>query len=260
MPLPLAYRVYGHTGPSVLILHGLFGQADNWTRIAKTMSEQGFTVYTIDLRNHGLSPHSETWTYEDMADDVRFFIEQHSLTKPLCIGHSMGGKVLLYMEHMFTGIVSAYIIVDIAAKYYAPHHQTIFKALNAIDLTTVTTRKAAEATLELFIKEPEIRQFLLKNLFWKSTSPAALAWRFNLDGLYTQADAIGKAVPAYHSKTPCALIYGSLSNYIEISDIEDYKMRFNTLQLYKIEGAAHWVHAEQPQAFINAFTDFVNFL
>ena len=81
-----------------------------------------------------------------------------------------------------------------------------------------------------------------------------------MDGLYTQADAIGKAVPAYHSKTPCALIYGSLSNYIEISDIEDYKMRFNTLQLYKIEDAAHWVHAEQPQAFINAFTDFVNFL
>lgn len=85
MPLPLAYRVYGHTGPSVLILHGLFGQADNWTRIAKTISEQGFTVYTIDLRNHGLSPHSETWTYEDMADDVRFFIEQHGLTKPFAL-------------------------------------------------------------------------------------------------------------------------------------------------------------------------------
>ena len=43
-------------------------------------------------------------------------------------------------------------------------------------------------------------------------------------------------------------------------DIEDYKKRFNTLQLYKIEGAAHWVHAEQPQAFIHAFTDFVSHL
>ena len=165
MPLPLAYRVYGHTGPSVLILHGLFGQADNWTRIAKTISEQGFTVFTMDLRNHGLSPQADDCSYEAMADDVRFFIEQQSLTKPLCIGHSMGGKVLLFMDYLFRDIVSALLIVDIAPKYYAPHHQHIFNALTAIDFTAVTTRKAAEATLEHYIKESEIRQFLLKNLF-----------------------------------------------------------------------------------------------
>src|ERR1700739_3189856 len=89
--MQLAYRKYGE-GQPLLILHGLFGQSDNWNTLAKRFGENGFEVYTIDQRNHGLSPHSNVWNYEVMADDVKEFIKEHSLQRPTVIGHSMGGK------------------------------------------------------------------------------------------------------------------------------------------------------------------------
>jgi len=60
--MKLAYRKYGE-GQPLLILHGLFGQSDNWNTLAKRFGENGFEVYTIDQRNHGLSPHSDEWNY-----------------------------------------------------------------------------------------------------------------------------------------------------------------------------------------------------
>jgi pimeloyl-ACP methyl ester carboxylesterase len=260
MPVPLAYRKYGDSGPAVLILHGLFGQSDNWTSVAKTLSEHGFQVYTLDSRNHGLSPHTIEWSYETMADDLSHFIKNHALTNPLCIGHSMGGKTLLYYESLFSGTLRGLIIVDIAARNYPPHHSDVFKALLSVDFNTLKTRKEAELVLQNQIPEPGVRQFLLKNLYWKDAPRQELAWRFNLDVLNHHAHEIGKAVPEFYSNTPAALIYGTHSSYINSEDLADFKKRFTNFTLYPIEHSGHWVHAEQPQAFVKAFIDFTNTL
>lgn len=42
-----------------------------------------------DLRNHGDSPHHAVHTYASMADDVEQFIDEHGITRPILIGHSM---------------------------------------------------------------------------------------------------------------------------------------------------------------------------
>ena len=44
--MKLAYREIG-VGPSLIILHGLFGQSDNWNTLAKQFSEKGFRVFSI---------------------------------------------------------------------------------------------------------------------------------------------------------------------------------------------------------------------
>lgn len=93
--MKLAYREFG-SGQPLIILHGLFGQSDNWNTLAKKFGEKGFHVFTIDQRNHGLSPHSDTWTYESMADDLKEFIEEHQLKEPVLLGHSMGGKTVMF--------------------------------------------------------------------------------------------------------------------------------------------------------------------
>ena len=56
-------------GEPLMIIHGLFGSSDNWGMLGKKFAEK-FTVYLIDLRNHGRSPHSPTMNYELMADDL----------------------------------------------------------------------------------------------------------------------------------------------------------------------------------------------
>src|SRR6187549_2220252 len=100
--MKLAYREYG-SGRPLIILHGLFGQSDNWNTLAKNFAEKGFHVFTVDQRNHGLSPHSDDWTYDLMAEDIRELIVDHQLEAPILLGHSMGGKTVQFFEKNFPG-------------------------------------------------------------------------------------------------------------------------------------------------------------
>lgn len=88
--MKLFYRQSGQ-GEPLIILHGLFGSSDNWYTLAKTFAEQ-FTVYLIDQRNHGQSPHSEAFDYKLLAQDLLEFVNDHNLEKVNIIGHSMEAK------------------------------------------------------------------------------------------------------------------------------------------------------------------------
>src|SRR5437660_383003 len=111
--MQLAFREYG-SGQPLIILHGLFGQSDNWNTLAKRFGENGFHVFALDQRNHGLSPHSDEWNYKVMADDLKEFISEHKLQDPIILGHSMGGKTAMFFELQYPGIAKKIIVADIA--------------------------------------------------------------------------------------------------------------------------------------------------
>lgn len=252
--MELAFREYG-SGQSLIILHGLFGQSDNWNSLAKQFSENGLRVFTVDLRNHGLSPHSQEWDYAVMAKDIKEFIDQQQLNKPILLGHSMGGKVLLFFELLFGQIAGKLIVADIAARYYEPHHQNIIKALNAVNFDGLHTRKEAEAVLQNYIPDFGTRQFLLKNLYWKF--PDQMDWRFNLKVISEKITNIGVEVPFFKSECPTLVLKGERSDYIGDSDEADYQNRFTNLRIQTIAEAGHWLHADQPRAFFDAVMDFI---
>ncbi len=255
--MKLAYREYGE-GTPLIILHGLFGQSDNWNTLAKQFGEKGFRVFTIDQRNHGLSPHSELWTYEHMAQDLKEFIDEHQLVNPILLGHSMGGKTVMFFESLFPSIASKVIICDIAARVYPPHHEEVLKALHSVDFDFVKTRKDAEASLGLHIADYGTKQFLLKNIYWKDTANNVMDWRFNLKAISENYDEIRCPVPFYNSNTPCLIINGENSNYITKHDQLDFKNRYPNSQFIELKGSGHWVHAERPVEFFNGVMGFIS--
>lgn len=58
----------------ILILHGLLGSGKNWQGIAAQLAGRD-SVFAIDLRNHGQSPHDMACDYETMAADLLTFCE-----------------------------------------------------------------------------------------------------------------------------------------------------------------------------------------
>ncbi len=65
-----ASRENASTAPThVILLHGLFGSAANLGMVARGLATE-FSVYSLDLPNHGQSPRSDTMSYRDMAADV----------------------------------------------------------------------------------------------------------------------------------------------------------------------------------------------
>lgn len=254
--MKLAYREFG-TGQPLIILHGLFGQSDNWNTLAKRFAESGFRVFTIDQRNHGLSPHSTVWTYQAMAEDLKEFIDTHQLQNPILLGHSMGGKTVMFFELLFSGIAQKIIVADIAPKAYEPHHDAVLKALNAVDFSDINTRKDAEAILSEYISDFGTKQFLLKNIYWREDETKQMAWRFNLATITKEYDNVGVTIPDGSSNVTALFVRGEKSNYVLDSDLATIKSHFPNYRLETITNSGHWVHAEQPEAFFNCVLEFI---
>ncbi|HRG36958.1 MAG TPA: alpha/beta fold hydrolase [Bacteroidia bacterium] len=253
--MKLFYRKYGK-GQPLFILHGLFGQSDNWNTLAKQFSEQGFEVYTIDQRNHGLSPHSTTWDYHSMSTDIEELMGDLLLDKCILLGHSMGGKTAMQFAVEHPHLLDKLIVADMAPKYYPPHHQAVIQGLQAIDFKTIKNRKEAEDTLSQYIEDTGTKQFLLKNIFWKDDG--IMDWRFNLNVIAEQIENMGESIQTDHPcEVPALFIRGEKSLYIEDSDLNSIKDIFPRSYVETIKDAGHWVHAEQPQLFFKAVLDFI---
>ncbi|MES2592862.1 MAG: alpha/beta fold hydrolase [Bacteroidota bacterium] len=253
--MKLFYRKYG-AGQPLVILHGLFGQSDNWNSLAKQFAEKGFEVYLVDLRNHGLSPHSDTWNYQVMSDDILELINEFQLKDVVLLGHSMGGKVAMQFAIQHQELLNQLIVVDIAPKYYPPHHGDVLKALNAVDFTLVKTRKEAEDILSTFITDYGTKQFLLKNIYWKENG--LLEWRFNLKVIAEQIENVGEVTPDDKScDIPAVFIRGGLSRYILDEDINLIQDIFPRSVVETVENAGHWVHAEKQKDFFDCVINYI---
>lgn len=236
-------------GKPLVILHGLFGLGDNWSSLAKAYAENGFTVYLVDLRNHGRSPHDDAFSYELMAEDVFNLLNEEGIEKADFIGHSMGGKVLMFFSEKYFSGINKMIIVDIAPRYYPSHHQSILLALQSIDTNTIKTRKEAEEQLRTAIHDEAMIQFLMKNIYWKEDNQ--LNWRFYLKGIVENIEEVGKSFnPDEPITIPVLFIKGSNSGYINETDEKDIKRIFPLANIVTVLDAGHWVHAEKPKEFL----------
>jgi pimeloyl-ACP methyl ester carboxylesterase len=238
----------------LLIVHGLFGNLDNWLTLGKKFSEHT-NVYLIDQRNHGHSPHSDAFNYDIMANDLYELILGLTLSKVDIIGHSMGGKAAMRLAQLHPEVIHKLVVVDIGPKGYPMHHDVILEGLNALDFDFIKTRGEADAALSHYIPDDGVRQFLLKNLFWKEKG--ILAWRMNLPVLTaTISDIIG-ALPADKVSIETLFIRGEKSNYILESDYSAIYEQFPHSDIETVYNAGHWVHAENPLDFHRAVMEFL---
>ncbi len=252
--MKLFFRKYG-SGPPLLILHGLFGQSDNWNSMAKRFGENGFTAIPVDLRNHGLSPQSDQWNYDLMAEDVVQMIIDNDLDKVNIIGHSMGGKVAMKIALLHSGIVNKMIIADIAPKKYPRYHDDVLKILKGAPLSKFSSRKEGEEYMLKAISDPGMAQFLLKNLY--RTEAGNFAWRFNLKVIADNYSEVSKVVSGKPVDTSVLFLRGEKSTYIRDEDFEAAKSLFPNSSLLTVQGSGHWIHAEKPEDFFKAVTNFL---
>ncbi|OQX79366.1 MAG: hypothetical protein B6D61_03650 [Bacteroidetes bacterium 4484_249] len=180
--MKLFYRQYGE-GQPVIILHGLFGISDNWVTIGKRLAEN-FEVYILDQRNHGQSPHSNTFNYYALADDLFEFIEDRQLINPVLIGHSMGGKVAMNFALENPSKVDKLLIVDMGIKQYAARqsHINIIEAMINVDFDKISSRNDVENIISGKIDSPRIKQFVMKNLY--RIGKNRFGWRLNIQAIY----------------------------------------------------------------------------
>ena len=266
--MKLFFRKLGQ-GPPLIILHGLYGSSDNWLGIARALSAR-FTIYLIDQRNHGHSPHDPVNTYQAMRDDLRDFMDGHDIWKTNLVGHSMGGKTAMFFAAAYPHRLISLVVVDISPRSYkslsgpSPQvlmHMNIIHSLRSLDLEHLSGRTQAEEMLAETVPSRRVRQFLLKSL--DRDREGRYRWRLNLDALANQLPAIMDGFSPEVVKKGMRItgfsvlfIRGEQSDYLQEEDITFASELFPSAVFSTIQGAGHWVHAEQPERFLEVIEKF----
>ncbi len=255
--LHLHYKGYGHSGHPLIILHGLLGMLDNWQTQSKKYAGAGLRVYALDQRNHGKSPHSDTFNYEVMAQDVRDFMKQNNIPSAYVLGHSMGGKTAMQFALTFPDLVDKLIVVDVAPRKYASAHDDILDAMCALKLSQLSTRQEADEEIGKRITNYAVRQFLLKNL--TRTEEGKLKWKVNLSIIKRHYPEIADDITATGEFTkPVLFVKGAESRYIVNDDKPRIKKLFPLSRIITLAGTGHWVHADKPEEFGDAVLKFLS--
>ncbi len=253
--MSLHYQIAGEGGTPLLLIHGLFGSADNWRGIAKKLSKMR-QVISVDLRNHGRSFQHPQQNYPLMAADIAEVLAELGIDKVDLLGHSIGGKVAMQFAFDYPLLLNKLIVVDIAPRSYPDSHSQIFKNLMAVNLAQFSQRSEVDKALATMIPEQAVRSFLLMNL---TVQDGQLAWRINLNHLFCNYPALLQAViPTKPIVQPTLFISGDDSDYIGTEDRQQIRQWFSNVQLLRIANAGHWVHADQPEVFCQTVESFLN--
>ena len=252
--MQLNYKVLGDGYP-LIILHGLFGALDNWITLGRSFGED-FETYLVDQRNHGKSPHTPEHSYPDLAQDLIEFMDQLGLSKALLLGHSMGGKTVMEVALSHPERVAGLVIADMAPVQYESHHDSVFRALEAVRFDEIENRSQAERIMSLHIQEPGVIQFLLKNI---DRSPEGkYSWKMNLPVLRAEYDKILEEIPGNRVYSgPTLVIRGGASPYVQDPYLPAYRELFPALELETLPDIGHWVHAEAPGDFYEIVLNFL---
>ncbi|KZT59160.1 alpha/beta-hydrolase [Calocera cornea HHB12733] len=274
--LDLAFETFQPSVPEpggpLIIVHGLFGSKQNWRSLMKLLGTAlGRRVYTLDMRNHGTSPHNPKMDYVTMGEDILQFMLQHKIKKDVTLmGHSMGGKVVMalalnpQLEARLPGALARLISVDMspAAGKLSDEFRGYIDAMEAVEAAQVNTKKQADPILEKWEKDVSVRQFLLTNLLpvkEKAVNQHA-QFRIPLRFLHNAMDNIGSfPYPPDGGHTwpgRTLFIKGERSKYINKHNIPLLKTYFPNSTLETLD-TGHWVHAEKPKEFVELVTQFI---
>lgn len=240
--------------PTLFIAHGLFGSGRNWGAIARRLAASR-AVVAVDMRNHGDSPRSPDHGYEAMAGDLAEAMAAQDGPADL-LGHSMGGKAAMVLALTEPGRVRRLVVADMAPAAYGHSQIGYVRAMQAVDLAAVARRADADRALAEAVDDPGLRAFFLQSL---SLGADGAAWKLNLPALAEQMPRIMDfpELPG-RFEGPVLFLTGGRSDYVRPEHWPAIRRLFPAARHVEIAGAAHWLHADTPDAFADAVAAFLD--
>ena len=250
--MKLFFRELGGSGKPLLILHGLFGSSKNWITNGKALSAMR-KVYALDLRNHGDSPHSDSHSLLDMANDLKEFVVSLD-QKPDIMGHSMGGMTASLFALQNPELLDGLIVIDISPRSYPVQFGKEFEALE-LDVSHSKSREEVDRMMSTLIPDIFLRQFLQMNL---EKTESGYRWKINVRALKAgRAQSLEFPRGLSPIDNPSLFVLGENSEYIQESDTSTIQNLFQKAEIKTIPGAGHYLHYFQAEEFLKISRKFL---
>lgn len=232
----------------VVFLHGVFGNARNFAGVLRRLHPD-FSTLSLDLRNHGQSPHTRTMSYPAMAGDVLATLDKLGVGRFALVGHSMGGKVAMMVAALAPERLAHLVVEDIAPVTYSDRYSAMIDRLLAAPHDLALSRTDIEASIEELVPNPQTRAFLLQNYV---RGRERWEWRCNLAAIRASLDDLlgFPAGPPVTGLGGATLIAGGERGLASGDrDMAAFLERFPAGNIVSLPKAGHWVHVDDPEGF-----------
>ena len=243
------------SGHPVFLIHGLFGSLSNLGNLARTLAPN-YRVISVDLRNHGDSPHDDEMSLFSMAEDIIELMGLLQLPTAHFVGHSLGGKVAMQLAMTDAERVKRLVVADIAPVIYKDNNINIINHLYNLSKVDIKDRKMADSFLSEQGIELSVRAFLLKNLRRNTASNFEL--KININAIKANYESHLSVAPEGEVFTaPCLFLKGENSDYIQQKHQPIIQSIFPKSSVKIIDAVGHWLHAEKPELFNQLVSQFI---
>lgn len=248
----------------LVLLHGVMGSSANWRKITPSL-QNSFQVLTFDQRGHGRSfKPSHGYAPADYAEDLRLILDELRWAKISLIGHSMGGRNALHFADQYPERVEALVVEDIGPQGNIQAMQKTIDMVEMVPTPFASKRAAKEYFAHEFVERlggrPEAQ--ILGQYFYTNIEPQAdgrADWRFFKKAIL-ESLVEGHFKPKWDTvrdlKMPTLFIRGERSEDFPRSEYDQVLKMNPRIRGVEIAGAGHWVHFDQPEAFIKSLKDF----
>jgi pimeloyl-ACP methyl ester carboxylesterase len=263
------------TEPAIVVLHGLLGSGSNFATWAKALANscdaegKPRRVLLADLRNHGESAHRNEMDFNDMASDVVHMLNEEGIDRAVLFGHSIGGKVAMATALLHRERVERLCVIDIAPTTYEESEEqwasvvSVVSAMRSVNLGICATKKDVDLQLARSVSDPSLRAFVLTNLLRTPTLAGGniFSWRVNLASIESSLSVLAGWKVESADGSPYSgntlFIAGGKSRFLRSSHLPAIQTSFERFSLSTIRSAAHWVHADEPEALLVIASNFL---
>jgi N-formylmaleamate deformylase len=246
----LHYLRTGGTRPPVVLLHGLMGSGACWTPVARGL-EGGFDVVMPDARGHGGSsapPHG--YRYDDLANDVEGLIHGLELSRPVVMGHSMGGMTAAVVASRGKAGLRGVILVD--PTFLSPERQ---REVHASDVAEQHRRTLGFSKSELVAqaraRQPHRSPELIEHL-----AEARLKTRMEAIDVLTPPNPVYRDVVSAID-VPILLVIGDSSPVVTIEMAMELRSLNPRVLIEQVQDAGHGLPYDQPGRLAEVVASFL---
>ena len=251
----MSYLVGGH-GDSIVLLHGLFAQKEQWLDVGCALASQGFEVLAPDLPGYGASSGYPVTVYalDSQVDTLHKFMLRLGKDNMHIAGSSMGGTIAALYAQKYPGQIKslAFIGAPLGIIGWSPQvRKAIFEGVNPF---IPMNEKQFDLEMHLlFFKPPKIDAGIKAKLVQEYVENNR-----HYQQVWDIVNFYDRSLGSMEMNTPRTLIlWGEQDGIFSIDGLPLIKEAFKNSQAMRFPDAAHLLMLEQPKKVVRVYGEFL---
>ncbi|MDP1868900.1 alpha/beta fold hydrolase [Bradyrhizobium sp.] len=249
------YQAAGDTAsPPLVFLHGIGGAARAWRGQIEAFSAR-YRAIAWDMPGYGGSAPLTTVSIASLADALRDFLRQTGATRPILVGHSIGGMIVQQLLATGPEIASAVVLAQTSPAFGKPdggwQKSFIDARLGPLDRGETMVSLAPNLVRELVGDDPDANGMTLARECMAAVPEAT--YRATMLALlgFDQRNALKNIA------VPTLVLSGSKDNNAPAPMMAKMATYIPGAKYVELEGVGHLANLERPAAFNAALDQFL---